>query len=86
MRNVVPDATYERKIVEGRTTPTWDYVTTSEAHALLNGRYRGDGRRIDQFVLPEGPLGVPEDGWWLEPFDEDYRTKRTRLGNERTES
>lgn len=57
LRNVVPDPYYERKIVEGLTTPTFSYVSDAEAHALLNGRYRGDGRRVDQYIVGD-PLGI----------------------------
>jgi hypothetical protein len=35
-------------------------MSASEAHAVLNGRYRGDGRRIDQYVMDD-PLGIDED-------------------------
>lgn len=53
-----PDPYYERKVVEGLVEPTWDWMSDAEAHALLNGRYKGDGRRIDQWTLPEGPIGI----------------------------
>jgi hypothetical protein len=41
----------------GLTEPTWDWMSESEADALLNGRYRGDGRRLDQWIAGD-PLGV----------------------------
>lgn len=44
----------------GVCQPTWLYMSDSEAHALLNGRYRGDGRRIDQYVTAEPLLIDPE--------------------------
>lgn len=47
---VTPDPYYEQKVVLGLVTPTWDWMSDTEAHALLNGRLRGDGRRIDQWV------------------------------------
>jgi hypothetical protein len=50
---VKPDAYYERKIALGLTTPTWDWMSESEAEAVINGRYRGDGRRLDQWVSAE---------------------------------
>jgi hypothetical protein len=52
-----PDEYYERKVVKGEITPTWDELTQSEAETILNGRYRGDGRRLDQWIAGE-PLGV----------------------------
>lgn len=55
--DVRPDPYYEQKVVEGLTSPTWDWLTDSEAETLLNGRYRGDGRRLDQYIAGE-PLGV----------------------------
>lgn len=50
---VTPDVYYERKIALGLTTPTWDWMSESEAEAVINGRYRGDGRRLDQWVSAE---------------------------------
>lgn len=41
----------------GETVPTWDYMTPAELHATVNGKYRGDGRRLDQYVSAE-PLHV----------------------------
>lgn len=58
LRGSTPDPYYHRKVVEAKVQPTWDWMSDAEAHALLNGRYRGDGRRIDQWVLPEGGLGI----------------------------
>ena len=52
-----PDRYYHEKIVKGLTVPTWDWMTESEANAVLNGRYRGDGRRLDQYVTGD-PLMV----------------------------
>jgi hypothetical protein len=52
-----PDPYYEEKIVKALVEPTWDWMTETEAEALLNGRYRGDGRRIDQWITAD-PLGV----------------------------
>jgi hypothetical protein len=52
-----PDQYYERKVVLGEITPTWDELSRSEAEAVLNGRYRGDGRRLDQWVTGD-PLGI----------------------------
>jgi hypothetical protein len=60
VRDRTPDPYYEEKVVRGLTQPTWDYLTPAEAHAVLNGRYRGDGRRIDQYVTDD-PLGVDEE-------------------------
>ena len=52
-----PDPYYERKVVLGLTEPVADYLSETEAQAVLNGRYRGDGRRIDQYVSHD-PLGI----------------------------
>jgi hypothetical protein len=48
-----PDQFYERKVVEGRITPSWDSMSGPEMDAVLNGRYRGDGRRIDQYIVDD---------------------------------
>ena len=54
-----PDPSYERKVMTRLITPTWDWMTDSESRAVLNGRYRGDGRRIDQWVLHEPVMWEP---------------------------
>lgn len=59
IRGTTPDQFYERKVVLGLIEPTWDWMSDAEASALLNGRYRGDGRRLDQWVTAD-PLGVDE--------------------------
>lgn len=56
-RGTTPDRYYHEKVAKGLTEPTWDWMSEAEAHALLNGRYRGDGRRLDQWIAGE-PLGV----------------------------
>lgn len=56
---VTPDPYYEEKIVKGIATPTWDWMSDTEAHALLNGRQRGDGRRLDQYIAGD-PLMIRE--------------------------
>lgn len=43
--------------MKGLTVPTWDWMSESEASTVLNGRYRGDGRRLDQYVAGD-PLGI----------------------------
>jgi len=50
---VTPDQEYERKIVAGLLSPTWSYMSHEEMEATVNGRYRGDGRRLDQYVTDE---------------------------------
>lgn len=50
---MTPDPSYEQKIAMGLIQPTFEYMTDSEAEATVNGRYRGDGRRLDQFVTDE---------------------------------
>lgn len=55
---VSPDPYLEEKIVKGLKAPQMDWMSDSEAHAVINGRYRGDGRRIDQWTVPEGPMEI----------------------------
>lgn len=57
MKDVRPDSFYERKLVLGLIQPTWAYMSDTEANAVLNGRYRGDGRRLDVWISDE-PLGI----------------------------
>jgi len=52
-----PDPTYERKLVEGLIESSWDTLTDTQANALLNGRYRGDCRTLDDYVTDE-PIGI----------------------------
>lgn len=61
LRGKTPDPYYEEKVVRGLLTPTWEYLSPAEAEAVLNGRYRGDGRRIDQYVVDD-PLGLDQEG------------------------
>ena len=63
LSDVTPDPYYEEKIVLGITRPTWDWMTDVEAHALINGRNRGDGRRIDQWTLEEGPMEIDTEAF-----------------------
>ncbi len=35
----------------GLLSETWGYVSDTEANALLYGKYRGDGRRLDRWVM-----------------------------------
>lgn len=57
VKTSIPDRYYEQKLVQGSITPTWDYMTDTEANAVVNGRYRGDGRRLDQWISDE-PMGI----------------------------
>lgn len=57
LRGSTPDRYYHEKVAKGLLIPTWDWMTEPEAHALLNGRYRGDGRRLDQWIAGD-PLNV----------------------------
>lgn len=43
--------------MKGLATPTWDFMNESEANTVLNGRYRGDGRRLDQWIAGD-PVGI----------------------------
>lgn len=49
-----PDSYYEQKIVQKFLQPVADYLSPAEMHAIINGRYRGDGRRVDQYVSDDG--------------------------------
>lgn len=57
LTGALPDPYYHEKVVRGLVEPTWDWMSESEAHAVLNGRYRGDGRRLDQWVSAD-PVGL----------------------------
>jgi hypothetical protein len=52
-----PDPSYERKLVEGVIQSSWDTLSDTQANALLNGRYRGDARTLDDYVTDE-PVGI----------------------------
>jgi len=51
------DPAYERKLVLGEIEPSWTSLTDTQANALLNGRYRGDARTLDDWVTDE-PVGI----------------------------
>lgn len=61
-RGEPPDRYWHEKIVKGLITPTVDWMKPSELHAIINGRYRGDGRRVDQYVVGD-PLLIDEDAF-----------------------
>lgn len=58
-----PDRYHEEKIVRCLKQPQQDWISPAEAHAVINGRYRGDGRRIDQWTIPEGPMEIDMGPW-----------------------
>ena len=60
---VTPDRYMEEKIVKCLKEPQFDWISDAEAHAIINGRYRGDGRRIDQWTVPEGPMEIDVEAW-----------------------
>lgn len=60
-KGVKPDRAYEEKISRALLQPTWSYLTDTEAEASVNGRYRGDGRRLDLYVTDDG-MGIDLDG------------------------
>lgn len=49
-RPVDPDPEYERAVVLGEKEPVQARFTRSEMDAVVWGRYRGDGRRLDAYV------------------------------------
>jgi hypothetical protein len=56
------DEYYHRKVCEGTLTITDSYLRASEIKALTSGRYRGDGRRTDRWVIEE-PIDMENTGW-----------------------
>lgn len=60
---VTPDRFYEEKVVKGLKEPTWSWMTPAEANAVINGRYKGDGRRIDQWTIDEGPMQIDTEAF-----------------------
>lgn len=61
------DRYYHEKIVKGLVQPAGSYLTRSQLHAVVSGRYRGDGRKVDAYVLYD-PLDIH-----LEPQDAMHR-------------
>lgn len=57
-----PDRYWHEKLVKGLITPTIEWMNSSELNAVINGRYRGDGRRIDQYVTGD-PLLIDTDAF-----------------------
>lgn len=56
------DWSYYEKIAKNLLQPAASYLNESELLATMCGRYRGDARRLDMYVLPD-PLnyeGVPQ--------------------------
>lgn len=39
--------------MKGLLQPTFEYISASEAEAVVNGKYRGDGRRLDSWIAGE---------------------------------
>lgn len=54
-RNLWPDPAYELAVVRGKT-PIQAVLTETEMDAVVNGRYKGDGRRLDAYVTAD-PIG-----------------------------
>ena len=46
-----PDRYYHEKVVKLLVMPTLGWMTASEEKALLKPRYRGDGRRLDDWTF-----------------------------------
>lgn len=57
-----PDRYWHEKVAKGLITPTVDWMKDSELNAVINGRYRGDGRRLDQYVTGD-PLLIDVEGF-----------------------
>ncbi len=62
MRTEQPDPGYHRKVVEGLIVPTLGVMTESEERALLQGRYRGDARRLDSWILMDS-VPIQKGDW-----------------------
>ena len=45
-----PDRHYHRKLVSGLLEPTDHYISEVEMQALMDGRARNDGRRLDHWT------------------------------------
>ncbi|MBA3403979.1 MAG: sigma-70 family RNA polymerase sigma factor [Gemmatimonadaceae bacterium] len=54
-RDIRPDPEYHRKVVSGEKEPIQSKLSATEMESTINGRYKGDGRRLDQWVTE--PLG-----------------------------
>lgn len=55
-----PDPAYHRAVVLGEKQPIQAFLSRSEMEALINGRYRGDGRRLDAYVTAD-PIGYEHE-------------------------
>jgi hypothetical protein len=44
------DRSYHEKIAKNILQPADSYLSQTEIDATMNGRYRGDGRRLDPYV------------------------------------
>lgn len=51
--HILLDRYYNEKIMAGLIQPTWHSFKESEIYAMMWGRYRGDGRRTDQYTVLE---------------------------------
>lgn len=58
----VPDRYWHEKVVRGLITPTVEWMNNAELNAIINGRYRGDGRRIDQYITGD-PLMIDTEAF-----------------------
>lgn len=57
-----PDRYWHQKVVTGLITPTVEWMNQAELNAIINGRYRGDGRRIDQYITGD-PLMIDTEAF-----------------------
>jgi DNA-directed RNA polymerase specialized sigma24 family protein len=48
--DIQPDPEYHRRVVLGEVTPIQAKLSPVEINATMQGRYRGDGRRLDAYV------------------------------------
>lgn len=55
------DRSYHEKIARNLLQPADSYLSATELDACMKGRYKGDGRRTDNYVLPD-PLDIELEG------------------------
>lgn len=42
---------YHQKLADRLLQPVDTYLSPAELHAIIDGRYRGDGRPVDKYVM-----------------------------------
>lgn len=52
--DIIPHPEYEAKVYRGEVTPVVAVLSETEIRTMMEGRYRGDGRRLDAFAPTDG--------------------------------